>query len=82
MNYTDVEISFMLPKCMIKKDNIECCVCFENNCGVKLQNCNHFICQQCYLKIYHGYISYTFYNNNPEPIYPKKPDYPFTPFLI
>ena len=63
---------------MIKEDNIECCVCMEFHWGVKLPNCNHFICPKCYYKMYYGYISYKFYHNNPRPIYPEKPRYPYT----
>ena len=63
---------------MVKEDNIECCVCMEFHWGVKLPNCNHFICPKCYYKMYYGYISHKFYANNPRPIYPEKPTYPYT----
>jgi hypothetical protein len=62
---------------MVKQDNIECCVCLNNNWGVKLPNCNHFICPKCYYKIYNGYISENFHSKNPEPKYPDKPIYPY-----
>ena len=29
---------------MVREDDIECCVCYENHWGVKLPNCDHFIC--------------------------------------
>jgi len=68
---------------MIKEDDIECCVCYENHWGVKLPNCDHFICPKCYYKIYHyGFLSSEFINANSEPIGPKRPKepiYPFTP---
>ena len=62
---------------MIKQDNIECCVCLNYHWGVKLPNCNHFICPKCYYKIYNGYISDDFYNKITEPKYPIKPIYPY-----
>lgn len=62
---------------MIKQDNIECCVCLNYNWGVKLPNCNHFICPKCYYKIYNGYISDNFYNKITEPKYPINPIYPY-----
>jgi hypothetical protein len=62
---------------LIKEDNIECCVCLYNHWGVKLPNCNHFICPKCYYKIYNGYISSNFYNNNSEPKCPREPIYPY-----
>ena len=62
---------------MIKQDNIECCVCLNFHWGVKLPNCSHFICPKCYYKIYYGYISSDFHNNNIEPKSPKKPIYPY-----
>lgn len=70
-------LSKMDCKAMLKQ-NIECCVCFEFCEGVKLPNCNHFICTICYYKIYNGFISDKFYNNNPIPKSPpKKPKYPY-----
>ena len=63
---------------MIKEDNIECCVCMDFHIGVKLPNCNHFICKKCYYVMYYGYIRDTFYINNPRPNYPEKPVYPYT----
>ena len=62
---------------LIKQDNIECCVCLNYHWGVKLPNCNHFICPKCYYKIYNGYVSSNFYCENPEPEYPEKPSYPY-----
>ena len=62
---------------LIKEDNIECCVCLNNSWGVKLPNCNHFLCPKCYYKIYNGYVRSAFYNENPEPKYPDKPIYPY-----
>jgi len=64
---------------MVKQDNIECCVCLNFHWGVKLPNCNHFICPKCYYKIYHGFISSKFYRENPEPhySYDEKPIYPY-----
>ena len=62
---------------MIKEDNIECCVCLNYHWGVKLPNCNHFICPKCYYKIYNGFISNHFLSENIEPIYPETPVYPY-----
>jgi hypothetical protein len=62
---------------LIKQDNIECCVCLNYHWGVKLPNCNHFICPKCYYKIYNGYVSSNFYCENSEPEYPEKPSYPY-----
>jgi hypothetical protein len=76
----DFEIEIMskiVSEDMVKEDNIECCVCMEFHWGVKLPNCNHFICSKCYYNLYYGYVSDIFYTNNPIPIYPKKPTYPY-----
>jgi len=64
---------------MIKEDNIECCVCMNFHWGVKLPNCNHFICPKCYYTMYYGYVSDDFYANNPHPTYTEnqKPTYPY-----
>jgi hypothetical protein len=62
---------------LIKEDNIECCVCLDNHWGVKLPNCNHFICPKCYYKIYNGYISSKFSYKNPKPKCPREPIYPY-----
>lgn len=62
---------------LIKQDNIECCVCLNYHWGVKLPNCNHFICPKCYYKIYNGYVSSNFYCENSKPEYPEKPSYPY-----
>jgi uncharacterized UPF0160 family protein len=70
-------ISEIVSEDMVKEDNIECCVCMEFHWGVKLPNCNHFICPKCYYKLYYGYVSDIFYTNNPIPIYPEKPIYPY-----
>ena len=74
VNNTEIEI---VTKDMVKEDNIECCVCLNFHWGVKLPNCNHFICHKCYYIMYYGYISHEFYTNNPKPIYPKNPTYPY-----
>ena len=77
----DYEIEIMskiVSEDMVKEDNIECCVCMEFHWGVKLPNCNHFICPKCYYIMYYGYVSDDFYANNPSPIYPEKPSYPYT----
>lgn len=62
---------------MVRKDNIECCVCLDFDCGVKLPNCNHFICSKCYYKLNTGFISDEFYMNHPPPVYPIEPSYPY-----
>lgn len=62
---------------MIKEDNIECCVCLNYHWGVKLPNCNHFICPKCYYKIYNGFISNNFLSENTGPTYPETPIYPY-----
>lgn len=62
---------------MVKQDNIECCVCLNYHWGVKLPNCNHFICPKCYYKLFNGYISEEFYRKNSKPKYPEKPAYPY-----
>ena len=67
---------------MIKKDEIECCVCYENHLGVKLPNCDHFICPKCYYKIYHfGFLSSEFINENSKPVGPERPKEPIYPFV-
>jgi hypothetical protein len=62
---------------MVKQDNIECCVCLNFHWGVKLPNCNHFICPKCYYRIYNGYIGSKFHSKNLDPKYPEKPIYPY-----
>lgn len=62
---------------LIKEDDIECCVCLNNYWGVKLPNCNHFICPKCYYKIYNGFVESEFYSKNPKPKYPETPIYPY-----
>jgi len=62
---------------VVKQDNIECCVCFNYHWGVKLPNCDHFICPKCYYKIYNGYISSDFCDTTHEPLYPEPPIYPY-----
>jgi hypothetical protein len=62
---------------MVKEDNIECCICLNYHWGVKLPNCNHFICPKCYYKLFNGYISEDFYSKKNEPKYPEKPIYPY-----
>lgn len=62
---------------MLKQDNIECCVCLNYHWGVKLPNCDHYICPKCYYRIYNGYISSIFHDENPQPKRPDKPIYPY-----
>ena len=60
-------MSKIYTECMVKEDNIECCVCLEFNWGVKLPNC-------------HGYVEDYFYMNNPKPICIEEinePTYPY-----
>lgn len=67
---------------MVREDDIECCVCYENHWGVKLPNCDHFICPTCYYKIYHrGCLSAEFINENSEPVGPERPEEPIYPFI-
>jgi len=73
-------LSEMYSENMVKEDNIECCVCLENNWGVKLPNCLHFICPKCYYKIYHySYLSDGFKEHHQKPLPPKinPPTYPY-----
>ncbi len=62
---------------LIKQDNIECCVCLNYYWGVKLPNCNHFLCPKCYYEIYYGFISSDFKSKNHFPVRPDKPIYPY-----
>ena len=81
----DFEIAYMselYSEDMIKEDDIECCVCYENHWGVKLPKCDHFICPKCYYKIYHhGYLSTDFINENSKPVEPERPEEPIYPFI-
>ena len=46
----DFEISYMSQlhsEDMIKEDNIECCVCYENTNRV-VQGCKHPVCKTCF----------------------------------
>lgn len=65
---------------MVKQNNIECCVCLNYHWGVKLPNCNHFICPKCYYKLLYGYISEDFRRKNPKPKYPERPKKPAYPY--
>ncbi len=68
----------MVTEGMIKKDDIECCVCLNIQRGVKLPNCDHYLCIKCYYKIYNGFISEKFKYNNPKPkLLTKNLDYPY-----
>jgi len=71
-NYKDNIMSEIVSKCNIKDDNIECCTCLQYDIGLKLSNCNHYICPHCYYKMYYGHIS-----NITRPICPHKPIYPY-----
>ena len=62
---------------MVKQDDIECCVCLNRNWGVKLPNCNHFLCPKCYYKLYYGYITSDFFNENTLPEHKSAPIYPY-----
>ena len=62
---------------MVKQDNIECCICLNYHWGVKMPNCNHFICPKCYYKLFNGYISEDFHRKISKPKYPEKPAYPY-----
>ena len=52
LNYDEDELLENITFGMVKQDNIECCVCLNCHWGVRLPNCNHFICPKCYYKIY------------------------------
>lgn len=70
---------------MIKQDNIECPICLENFWGVKLPNCEHYICGRCYYKMYNGFLSQTFMEKNQKPTSPKllkAPEYPYSIKLL
>ena len=54
-------------------DNIDCSVCYENNKGIELSNCNHIICINCYKNIYFGFISEDILTTAGNPINSKKP---------
>lgn len=66
-------------KDMVKRDNVDCCVCFELHWGVKMPNCEHFICPKCFITMNTGYISSDFHDKHPKPEEPKepKPKYPY-----
>lgn len=61
----------------VKKDNIECCVCLTNHWGVKLPNCNHFICPKCYYKLFNGFLRSGWHIRHPLPTCPEPPIYPY-----
>ena len=73
----NVEIQVICEKMEKTENEVECCICLEIEFGVKLPNCNHFVCPKCYYKLYYGYLSDAFYSNNPCPIAPQKPIYPY-----
>lgn len=62
---------------MDKKIDNECCVCYEIKLGIKLPNCNHYVCTTCHYKLYNGYLGENFYIINPRPIKPQTPVYPY-----
>jgi hypothetical protein len=69
---------------MVRKDSIDCPICFETRWGVRLPNCQHYICSVCYYNIYKGFISEKFKQEHPEPIEPEAPpnrqipEYPYS----
>ncbi len=71
---------------MEKKDNIDCCVCLEHRWGVKLPNCDHYLCRKCYFIIFYEgpMIDYNEIENYNKPVKPpqptpiKPPIYPYT----
>ena len=79
--FKHLNIKHYISTDIIKENNIECSVCLEFNWGIKLPNCNHFICPNCYDKIHNGFISDNFYNTNPYPKPPEIPKEPIYPYL-
>ena len=78
----EIEISSEIAtEDMVKQDNLECPVCLSHGIGVKLPNCQHYICTICYYIIYeYGYLSDDFlqHHKSPvEPVNPKEPKYPY-----
>ena len=66
-----------LTEDMVKRDNVECCVCLDFHWGVKMPNCEHFICPKCFITMKNGYISSDFHEKYHKPEKPKKPKYPY-----
>lgn len=66
-----------LTEDLVKRDNVECCVCLELHWGVKMPNCEHFICPKCFITMNTGYISSDFHNKHHKPEKPKEPKYPY-----
>jgi hypothetical protein len=71
------EIQIICEQMEKTENEVECCICLEIEFGVKLPNCNHFVCPKCYYKLYYGYLSDAFHSNNPCPVAPQKPIYPY-----
>lgn len=69
----------LLESSIGKEDDMECCICLEHNIGIKLPKCWHFLCPECYIITYRGFISDEFYKNNQPPKKPtiSKPIYPY-----
>jgi hypothetical protein len=71
------DLSNEIAKYMVKKYDSECCICLEIGTCVKLENCEHYLCPICYYKLRYGFIRDKFYINNPYPVCPKEPNYPY-----
>lgn len=62
----------------MKKEEVDCCVCLNTHRGIKMPNCEHFVCSRCHYKMQHGFISEAFYNTHRRPFCgPEKPEYPY-----
>lgn len=77
LDVMNFEIQVICENMEKTENEVECCICLEIEFGVKLPNCNHSVCPTCYYKLYYGYLSDEFYSNNPCPIAPQKPIYPY-----
>jgi hypothetical protein len=63
---------------IVKKEQVDCCVCLTTRRGIQMPNCEHFVCARCHYKMQNGFISDTFYNTYRRPFCgQQKPEYPY-----
>ena len=63
---------------IVKKEDVDCCVCLTTRRGFQLPNCAHFVCCRCHYKMHNGFISDTFHNTHRRPwFHLEKPEYPY-----
>lgn len=58
--WLDIDSKLICPECDMSfgelkfQENIECPVCYEKTTSVKLKNCDHTVCLDCFKRMYFG----------------------------